>query len=132
MVHVTDLTDADGLGRVNCARCGSSVDASVALVGTVVDGDVSSSVLLCVDCGDDPRAHSWLMNHLAEGGDQPEGRSYADEGSVARKLADRAKDHLDAAKTRVEDAKKFARTAEERVRRRRDEPPPQPDEEHPV
>lgn len=127
MVHVTDLTGTDGLELVNCARCGSSVDASAARVGTVVDGDVSSSVLLCADCGDDPHTRPWLTHHLTDDGES-QNRSHTDERSAAQQSADRAKDHLDAAKERLEEAKKFARSADERVRRRRDRPTPEPDE----
>lgn len=128
MVHVTDLTGADGLELVNCARCDSSVDVSVARVGTVVDGDVSSSVLLCADCGDDPQTQPWLTHQLTDCGDEPQDHPHTDERSAAQQSADRAKDHLDAAKARVEDAKKFARSADERVRRRRDRSTPEPDE----
>lgn len=129
MVHITDLTDVDGLGLVGCAHCASSVDSSAAGVGTVVDGDLSSSVLLCVDCKDNPETQSWLIHHLTNGGDQTQRRSYAGIGSAARETADRAKDHLDAAKRRVEDAKKFSRAAAERVRGHRDGHPPQPEDE---
>lgn len=129
MVHVTDLTGAGGLGLVNCGRCGSAADASTARVGTIVDGDVSSSVLLCVDCGDDPEIRPWLIDKLTEGADQSERRSYAGVGSAAQKQADRAKDLLDAAKARAEVARKFARSADERVRRRRYEPASEPGEE---
>ena len=110
-----------------CARCGSLVDMSAARVGTVVDGDVSSSVLLCADCGDDPETQRWLTHHRADGRDQSERRPSSEERSAAQRVADQARDHLEAAKRRVEDAKRFSGSAQERIGQRRQDPPSEPE-----
>lgn len=66
MVHITDLLNRDGLGLVRCERCRKGVDANEASVGTVVDGSLSSSVLLCPECGQAPQIRGWLVDYLDE------------------------------------------------------------------
>lgn len=64
MVHITDLLNRDGLGLVRCERCRKNMDANEASVGTVVDGSLSSSVLLCLACGQAPEVRRWLVDYV--------------------------------------------------------------------
>lgn len=63
MVHITDLLNRDGLGLVRRERCRKDTDANEASVGTV-DGSLSSSVLLCPECGQAPEIRRWLVDYV--------------------------------------------------------------------